>query len=94
MGGSQRGHGIVRVAAAGWWWHRRWCGGGSGRGGGAPPAAAWWWQRLAMGQFFLISRLFFAECPTKDTRLTECSLPSATLDKPYAECNRAFAECS
>ena len=24
----------------------------------------------------------------------ESSLPSATLGKPYAECNRAFAECS
>jgi hypothetical protein len=43
----------------------------------------------------------FAECPKKalgkepfaDEIFAECSLPSVTLDKAFAECKIAFAEC-
>jgi hypothetical protein len=43
----------------------------------------------------------FAECPKKalgkepfaDEIFAECSLPSVTLGKAFAECKKAFAEC-
>jgi hypothetical protein len=44
---------------------------------------------------------FFVECPKKSTQqrtlsdeiFAECSLPSVTLGKAFAECKIAFAEC-
>jgi hypothetical protein len=43
----------------------------------------------------------FAECPKKlldkepfaDKKFAECSLPSVTLGKGFAECKIVFAEC-
>jgi hypothetical protein len=50
---------------------------------------------------FLTLGKVFAECPKKalgkepfaDEIFAECSLPSVTLDKAFAECKIAFAEC-
>jgi hypothetical protein len=57
--------------------------------------------------FWIFSDLYFAECfslPSArqkalgkdifaDEIFAECSLPSATLGKGFAECNSGFAEC-
>jgi hypothetical protein len=50
---------------------------------------------------FLTLGKVFAECPKKvldkepfaDKIFAECSLPSVTLAKAFAECKIAFAEC-
>jgi hypothetical protein len=50
---------------------------------------------------FLTLGKVFAECPKKalgkepfaDEIFAECSLPSVTLGKAFAECKKAFAEC-
>ena len=50
---------------------------------------------------FLTLGKVFAECPKKalgkepfaDEIFAECSLPSVTLGKAFAECKIAFAEC-
>jgi hypothetical protein len=58
---------------------------------------------LNLPSVFLCRVLFdvFAECPKKtlgkepfaDEIFAECSLPSVTLGKAFAECKIAFAEC-